>query len=463
MPGRRVLAREVSPVRAAQAPPTGPAEVLAQAPWGVLLRFAAPTTAVMSVAALSNTLSTFFVSLLGAEAIASVALVFPVGLFVTTVMAGGIGTGVASAVARALGADRQADAADVVAHALVLAGGLGLALSVSLVAGAPAVFRAMGGDGVVLDGAVAFARVVFGGLVLSYFVATCDSVLRGAGNVRVPAVWSTVSLVLQMVLTPLFMFGLGFGIVGPPAAMIVGQLVTVTPRVRQVLGRGAVTRPRAFPGRLRPGPLAEILRVGVPASAGMVLSFVAMLVLTTVLAGFGTPHLAAFGLCTRLDFILMTLIYGTGAAVLTLVGFAAGANRPEMAAGYVRRAMALVASCVTVLAVVLWEYPAVWLGLFTDDPAILAVGTSYFRTVGPTYPLIGCAMVLGFAFQGLGRAVVPLAVVAFRVVIVTAGALVLTKGLGATERAVFTLIAAGNCVAVVTLAVVFLRSVRSAR
>ncbi|HXQ21724.1 MAG TPA: MATE family efflux transporter, partial [Candidatus Acidoferrales bacterium] len=188
-----------------------PEALLAEAPLRALLRLAGPTTGVMSIAALSNVLHTYFVSRLGAEAIAAVSLVFPVSLILTTLMGGGIGAGVSSAVARALGAGKHGEATAVAEHAFALTASIGGVLSVVLVAAAPGIFGLMGASGGVLSAAVAFSRVLFSGLLLTFFVNTCDSVLRGEGNVRVPAVCSSLSLVSQIVLTPLFMFRLGLG------------------------------------------------------------------------------------------------------------------------------------------------------------------------------------------------------------------------------------------------------------
>src|SRR5204863_8343500 len=101
----------------AAAAKTTPATLLAEPPLRALVRLAAPTTAVMSIAALSNVLNTYFVSRLGSEAIAAVSLVFPVALILTTLIGGGIGAGVSSAVARALGAGSAEDANAVAEHA----------------------------------------------------------------------------------------------------------------------------------------------------------------------------------------------------------------------------------------------------------------------------------------------------------------------------------------------------------
>jgi putative MATE family efflux protein len=437
-----------------------PEALLGEAPFRALLRLAGPTTAVMSIAALSNVLYTYFVSRLGAEAIAAVSLVFPVSLILTTLMGGGIGSGVSSAVARCLGAGKPKEATAVAEHAFALTALLGGVLSVVLVAAAPSIFRLMGATGDVLAAAVAFSRVLFSGLVLTFFVATCDSVLRGEGNVRVPALWSSLSLVSQIVLTPLFMFGLGLGIRGAPAATLVGQLIGAGPRVRHIFTGKAVLRPRLVPRGLRAAPLVEILRVGVPVSLGTLVTYLGMMVLTTIMARFGTADLAAYGLGSRLDFVLLTVCYGTGVAVLTLVGFAAGAGRVDLAAGYAWRAVVLMFGAVSAPALALWLAPQLWFGLFTADPAIRSVGQTYFRIIGLSYPLMATSMMLAFAFQGIGRATVPLVIMVVRITAVVVGALVLSKSFGYGAGAVFALIAAGNFLSATLLSLAFVGSVR---
>lgn len=427
--------------------------MLAEPPLRALVRLAAPTTGVMSIAALSNVLHTYFVSRLGAEAIAAVALVFPVSLILTTLVGGGIGAGVSSAVARALGAGQRQEATEVAEHAFALTAGLGALLSVLLVVGAPQLFRLLGAKGDVLTAAVAFARIAFSGLVVTFFVATCDSVLRGEGNVRVPALWSSLSLVSQIVLTPVFMFVLGLGIRGAPAAMIVGQLIGAGPRARHIFAGRALVRPRLLPRVLRLAPLAGILRVGVPASLGTMLSYLGMMVLTAIMARFGTAELAAYGLGSRLDFLFLTVCYGTGVAVLTLVGFAAGAGRQDLVARYARDAVLLMVGLMGAPALLLWLAPQVWFGLFTDDTAIRAVGATYLRVVAVSYPFLAVSMTLAFAFQGLGRATIPLAVLALRIGIVVGGAVLLPPALG--TAAVFALITGGQVLSAATLSLAF--------
>ena len=125
-----------------------PDRLLAMAPLAAVVRLAAPTRLVMAVAAVSNVVYTYFVSRLGVEAIGAVSLVFPVSLLAITAMAGGIGAGASSAVARALGAGRRGDAAALAGQALVLSVVIGLGFGLVVQVAAPALFRLMGARGV---------------------------------------------------------------------------------------------------------------------------------------------------------------------------------------------------------------------------------------------------------------------------------------------------------------------------
>jgi len=154
-----------------------------------------------------------------------------------------------------------------------------------------------------------------------------DSVMRGEGNVRVPALWSTTSLVLQMGCTPLFMFGLGWGLEGAALAMLTCQLLATVPRAWWVLGGRGLVRPAFRLPRFTLAPVREILRVGVPSALSTSVANFGLMALTAVVTRLGAADLAAYGLGTRLDFLLRSFGYGSGAALLTLVGMSTGARR----------------------------------------------------------------------------------------------------------------------------------------
>ena len=441
-------------------PPAAPDRLLEEPPLHAVVRLAAPTTLVMAVSAVSNVVYTIYVSRLGVDAIGAVSLVFPVSLLALTSMAGGIGAGAASAIARALGAARREQAAELAGQTLLLCVVIGIAFGLLAIAGSPALFRLMGAKGAVHAGATQFASVLLGGIVITFFSMMLDSVMRGEGNVRIPALWSVVSLVLQMLVSPFFMFTLGWGLVGGAVAMLACHFACIFPRLRWVFGGHSIVRPTLRVAATGLGPTREILRVGIPAAVSTSINNIGLIALTSVIARLGEKDLAAYGLGTRLDFVLMSFGYGVGAGVLTLVGMATGARRHDRVRAVTTRGVAIAVVLLTVPGLLFCWQPALWLGLFTDDPGVHAIGAQYFRIIGPTYPLLGVSMVVSFAFQGLGRATLPLAVMVIRVAGVLLAAVVCTRLLGLGERAVFGCIAAGNVLGAVSIVALFVATER---
>src|SRR5438034_674062 len=177
-------------VPAAPAPPArgglaAGTRVLLEAPIpGTLLRLAAPNVVVIAVQAAINVLETVYVGWLGRDALAGIALVFPLVMLMQTMSAGGMGVGIASAIARALGGGRRRDADALVVHALAIALVLGAAFTVGMLWGGPRLYRAMGGTDGALAAALTYSNVVFAGAGAFWLFNTLGSVLRGAGRLR---------------------------------------------------------------------------------------------------------------------------------------------------------------------------------------------------------------------------------------------------------------------------------------
>src|SRR5712691_511361 len=153
-----------------------------------LLRLAAPNVLVMVVQASVGLVETYFVGRLGTDALAGVALVFPVLMLMQMMSAGAVGGGISSAIARALGAGRRDDADALAAHALAIAVGFGLLFMLAVLGSGRWLYSAMGGSGASLTAALTYSTVVFSGAILIWVFNSLASVIRGTGNMAVPAV-----------------------------------------------------------------------------------------------------------------------------------------------------------------------------------------------------------------------------------------------------------------------------------
>jgi putative MATE family efflux protein len=412
-----------------------------------LLRLAAPNVLVMVVQAIVTTLDAVFVGWLGSESLAGVSLVFPLVMLMQTMSAGGMGGGVASAVARALGGGRRADADALVVHAIVIALAMGGAFTLGLGFAGPALYAAMGGTGDVLGAAIAYSRIVFGGAIAYWVFNILGSAIRGTGNMAVPAGITLGSGLVYLVLSPTLVVGWGplprLGIAGAAAASVLSFGIGSLALLAFLFSPRSLVRPVLRNRGLRRALFAEILRVGAPGALNTVFTNLTIVVLTGLVGPFGATALAGYGMGARLEYLQIPLVFGLGAGLVTMVGTSVGAGDRARAVRVAWVGGAMAAGITGAIGLLAALFPHAWLGLFTTDPTVLAAGTQYLRIVGPFYGFFGAGLALYFASQGAGRLLWPLLAGFARLTIAGAGGWLATRWLGADLPGLYAAMATG--------------------
>jgi MATE family, multidrug efflux pump len=423
-----------------------PTRRLLEAPIAVtLLRLAAPNVVVIAVQAALNVLEAVYIGWLGRDALAGVALVFPLIMLMQTMSAGGMGGGVASAIARALGAGRRRDADALVVHAVVIALVFGGAFSVGMLAGGPRLYRAMGGTDGTLAAALTYSNVVFAGAIAFWLFNTLGAALRGAGNMLLPALVVVGGGPLVIALSPALIWGWGpfpqLGIAGAGVALLIYYTLGSTVLALALRSRRNLVRLSMRGVRLRIRLFRDILRVGLPGALNTVQTNLTVVVLTGLVGGFGPVALAGYGVGARLEYLLIPLVFGLGSALVTMVGTNIGAGQRARAlrVGFVGGAMAFALTETIGLTAAL--LPGAWMGLFTRDPDVIAAGSAYLHVVGPSYGFFGLGLALYFASQGAGRLLWPLVAGFLRLSLAALGGWAAIHWLGGGLSALSTVIA----------------------
>src|SRR5687768_11050281 len=153
----------------------------------MLARLSAPGVLLVAFQSMVSVGDTYFVGRLGTAPLAALALVFPLIMLLQMTSAGAMGGGISSAIARALGAGRPERARRLVVHALIIAAGMAAAFTVLLLLFARPLYRLLGGEGETLEHALTYSHIIFAGAVAVWIANTLSSVLRGSGNMLVPA------------------------------------------------------------------------------------------------------------------------------------------------------------------------------------------------------------------------------------------------------------------------------------
>jgi putative MATE family efflux protein len=384
-----------------------------------LFRLALPTVTVLLAQTAVNIAEAYYVGFLGTDALAGAALVFPIFMLMTMMSNGGLGSGVASSVARAVGAGLRDDADALLFHAVVLAIIVGALFTAATILGGPLLYSALGGKGEALHAAVTYSNYLFAGSIPVWIVNFQAGALRGSGNVAVPAIVTLVGALVMIPLSPVLIFGLGplprLGIGGAGVAFALYYVAAMLFLLRYMAsGRSGLTfKIVPLRGRL----FADILKVGVPTAVNAVLTNLTVILVTGAVGLFGTSALAGYGIASRLDYIMIPLLFGVSTATLTMVGVNMGAGQTARARkiGWTSGIAGMVMTGTIGLAVAL--FPTTWLHLFSRDVEVVREGTTYLRIVAPAYSALGFGFVASFAAQGTGRALWPLAASSARILL----------------------------------------------
>lgn len=381
----------------------------------------------------------------GADALAGIALVFPLSMLMLQMSAGGIGGATTAAVARALGAGRSEDASRLAQQSLLIAVVLAALFMVALLGFGRAIFGGMGGRGAALDAALAYSNVLFSGAVVIWLTNVLAAVVRGAGNMLLPSVLLLGTALLHLALAPLLVFGwgpvAGMGVAGAAASTLTVNALSALVMVVYLLRRDGAVHLHRSPWRLHWPLLRDILRVGLPASMSPVISNASIAVATAFVGSYGTAALAGFGVAARLEYILVPIAFGFGTALTAMVATNMGAGQSARAVRVAWAGGAVVAAITGTIGVVTAVAPSLWMDLFTTDTAVLGFGAAYLRIVGGCYAFFGLGLALFFASQGAGRMFWPLAGSMGRLVILVVGGWLCVHVLQAPAAALFAVIA----------------------
>ena len=390
-----------------------------------LVRLAAPNMLVMLAQTSVGLIETYFVGKLGTDALAGVALVFPVVMLMQMMSAGAMGGGISSAIARALGAGRQADADALALHALVIAVVFGLTFTIVLLTGGRALYALMGGSAASLAAAMTYSTVVFAGAILVWLFNSLANVIRGTGNMMVPATVTCAGVVVLIPLSPCLIFGLGpfprLGVAGGAVAVVIYYAVGSGVLAAYLRSPRSIVR-LTFAGiRLRWPLFVDILRVGLVAALITVQTNLTIAIATGLVGAFGPAAIAGYGTGSRLEYLLIPFVFGLGGPLVAMVGTNIGAGRRDRALRVAWIGAAIAAAICEIIGVAAAAAPYAWLSLFDKDPAMIDAGSRYLHTVGPIYGLFGLGMALYFASQGAGRLLWPLLANFARLVIAAVG------------------------------------------
>jgi Na+-driven multidrug efflux pump len=400
-----------------------------------LMKLAAPNAAVMVTQISIPLVEIYFIAKISIDALAGVSEVFPVLSLVGAISQGAVGGGVVSAIARTLGSGQRSEANNLVWYTVGIAVSLGLVTTAIVLSLGSVFYAAMGGRDLSLSSALTYSNLIFAGAVLIWLFNLLLAAIRGTGNLIMPLIVVCGGALLLLPLLPVLILGFGpipgLGVTGGAIGILTYYAAGCLALITYLWGHRGVLAPRARPPMLRLRPIWEILRVGGMSALVSASTNITLATITGFVGAHGVAALAGYGAGSRLEFMLVSLSYGIGGPAGILIGTNIGAGNTDRAlrVAWMGTLIAVLTAEAIGLAVAFW--PMVWLGAFSRDPSVIAVGSEYLRTVGPFFGFFGMGYALYCAGQGTGRMGWPATGALVRAAIaVTGGALALRVGTG---------------------------------
>jgi putative MATE family efflux protein len=370
-----------------------------------LLLLAVPMVAEMVMESIFAVVDVFFVSRLGAEAVATVGLTESM-LSLVYALAMGLSIGVAATVARRVGEKDEGAASEAAVQGIAVGLAFSLVLGVAGGALAPRLLALVGASpGVVATGA-GFARVMLGGNLVIFLLFLVNAIFRGAGDAAIAMRVLWVANGINILLEPCLIFGLGpfprLGVTGAAVGTTIGRGAGVILQLYALLGRDARVAIRASHLRLAPRVMLRILRLSATAALQVLIGTASWIGLVRVVSLFGSAALAGYTIAMRVIMFALLPSWGLSNAASTLVGQALGAKKPDRAESAVWRAGVYNMVFLTAVGAVLVAAAGPVTRLFTGDPAVMPLAESCLRTVALGFPFYGLGMVLVQSFNGAG-------------------------------------------------------------
>jgi putative MATE family efflux protein len=356
----------------------------------------------------------FWVGRLGAAAVAAVSVSFPV-TFLVIALGSGLAMAGATLSAQYMGAGRQdmvdhvaAQTMVMVAISSVILGAIGYAIS-------PGLLNLLGVAPDVRDGALGFMRVSFVGIIFVFIYAMFQALMRGVGQTRVPLIIVLGTVILNFALDPLLIFGWGpipaLGVMGAALATLVTQALAAAIGIVIFLrGRHGI---RLRWAALVPDPpyLKRAFFLGLPGSVELSTRGLGLMVMSFLVASFGTLTIAAYGVGSNVLQVVTIPAMGLSMAVSTLVGQNIGAGNPDRASQIAVRGTVIGLLVLTAIGVITYFFAEHIVAFFIpEDPAVIAEGAAFLRIMCLAWGGIGVQLSIVSAFRASGNMLIAMVI-----------------------------------------------------
>lgn len=371
-----------------------------------LLALALPVILANAIQTLYGIADMYWVSRL-ADGDAAIGAINFVGPVINTAMAFGIGMNIAgtSLISQFIGLGRRKEATKVAGQLVSFSLLFSLCLAVIGLLFGRQLLVLLGAEGAILQHGWTYLSIILAGGPTMFVFFAFQSIKQGQGDTLTPMILAGMSVLLNVVLDPLFMFTFGLGIAGAAWATVVARALCTLAGMYLLFYTNNGLRLDWKDLRFIRKLLAKIVKVGLPAGFGQSITGLGFMIMNAFVLSFGSHTIAAFGIGNQINSMILMPAMGFGSALAAVVGQNLGAGQTERAVKAVKESIRMSVAMMSVGGISMYFAAPSIVGIFTDHPVILDQGVYYLRLITLSIPLMGIFQSFVGCFQGAGHTV----------------------------------------------------------
>jgi putative MATE family efflux protein len=371
----------------------------------LLLKLSLPAFLGIFVMTLYNVVDTIFIGrYVGPLGIAGLSIVFPVQML-SMGIGGMMGMGGASLISRLIGGNRTSRAEHALGNAATSTIILSAVLVIVGLANTDSWLRLMGASETILPYARDYMTIILFGLFFQTSAMALNFLIRAEGNARVPMTGMILGAGANIILDAIFIIPLGMGVRGAALATVVAQIISLSYLMSYYFTGKSFLKLHGRNLILEVNILKSILAIGVASFAMTSATSLSIIFVNRMLVTYGGDlAVSAFGIIHRI--MMFALMPGVviGQGLQPVLGFNYGAKRYERAMRALKLAVTVATTCSIILFVFLFFAPEPFVGIFTTDSELIALGAYAAKRIFVVMYLIGFIMVGSTTFQSIGKA-----------------------------------------------------------
>ena len=372
----------------------------------LVISMALPMTISMLVNALYNIVDSYFVAKISEDSMTALSLVYPMQNLITAVTVG-FAIGVNAIIAFYLGAKKSETANQAASMGMLFNIIHGILLNIGCIAVMPAFLRIFTKDSNILKMGLDYSNIVFMFTIPISISISFEKIFQSVGNMKVSMICMILGCVTNIILDPLFIFGIGFipklGIKGAAIATCIGQLVTLSGYIIAYFVRPIPAKIRIEYMKFDSTLCKKMYAIGIPATLNLALPSIQISALNGILSAYSAGYVLVLGSYYKLQTFLYLTVNGVVQGMRPLIGYNYGAGEKKRVRNIFKSALILIVGVMVIGTILCLIIPDKLIGLFTNKANTIEIGKTALRIISLGFIVSSVPVAVSGALEGLGK------------------------------------------------------------